>query len=69
MKPEDVEGMLPKVKLYGGKANVEQLGGVAAKAATRAGGVLQATKVNDTLVDVGTIFDPSYVAAILASAK
>ena len=69
MKPEDVEGLLPKVKLYGGKANAEQLGGVAAKAARELAAFFKQRKVNETLVDAGTIFDPSYVAAILASAK
>jgi len=61
MKPDDVEKLLPKVKLYGLKANLDQLGGGAAAPAKELAGFFKARKVNATDVDTGKIFDAGYL--------
>jgi NitT/TauT family transport system substrate-binding protein len=61
MKAEDIEKLLPKVKLYGKKGNLEQLGGAAAGPAKDLAGFFKARKVNDTVVDTSGIFDASYL--------
>jgi hypothetical protein len=47
--------MLPKVNLYSGKKNLEVLAGPAAKASAQVAQFFKDKKVNDTLVDVGSI--------------
>jgi NitT/TauT family transport system substrate-binding protein len=61
MKPEDVEGMLPKVKLYGRDGNLKQLGGAAASVAKDLAAFFKERKVNDGLVDTSVLFDPSFL--------
>jgi NitT/TauT family transport system substrate-binding protein len=61
MKPDDVEKLLPKVKLYGRAGNLEQLGGGAAGTAKELAAFFKARKVNGGLVDTTTIFDASYI--------
>jgi NitT/TauT family transport system substrate-binding protein len=61
MKPEDVEGLLPKVKLYGLKANLEQLGGGALKTTKDLSAFFKARKVNDSDVDPATVYDSSFL--------
>ncbi len=60
-KPEEVKAMLPKVNLYSGKKNLEVLAGPAAKASAQVAQFFKDKKVNDTLVDVGAIYDASYL--------
>jgi NitT/TauT family transport system substrate-binding protein len=61
MKPEDVEKLLPKVKLYGKRGNLEALGGGAAAPAKELAGFFKARKVNEGLVDTSAVFDSSYL--------
>ena len=61
MKPEDVEGMLPKVKLYGLKGNIEELDGGALGPAKDLAAFFKDRKVNDGIVDAATVFDSSYL--------
>lgn len=61
MKPEDVEKLLPKVKLYGLKGNLDQLGGGAAPPAKELAGFFKARKVNSSVVDTSKLFDASYL--------
>jgi NitT/TauT family transport system substrate-binding protein len=60
-KPDEVKAMLPKVNLYGGKKNLEVLAGPAAKASAQVAQFFKDKKVNDTLVDVGAIYDASFL--------
>ncbi len=60
-KPDEVKAMLPKVNLYSGKKNLEVLAGPAAKASAQVAQFFKDKKVNDTLVDVGSIYDASYL--------
>jgi NitT/TauT family transport system substrate-binding protein len=61
MKPEDVEKLLPKVKLYGRAGNLAQLGGAAAGTAKELAAFFKDHKVNGGLVDTSNIFDASYL--------
>jgi NitT/TauT family transport system substrate-binding protein len=60
-KPEEVKAMLPKVTLYSGKKNLEVLSGPAAKATAPVAKFFKDKKVNDTLVDVSTLYDASFL--------
>ena len=55
MKPADVEKLLPKVKLYGLKGNLDQLGGGATPPAKELAAFFKARKVNSTDVDTGKV--------------
>ncbi len=61
MKPEDIEGLLPKVKLYGLEENIQQLEGGALSPAKDLADFFKARKVNDSVVDAATIFDSSFL--------
>ena len=61
MKPEDIEGLLPKVKLYGRTGNLEQMKGAAAPVAKDLATFFRDRKVNDAVVDTGALFDPSFL--------
>jgi NitT/TauT family transport system substrate-binding protein len=60
-KPEEVKAMLPKVNLYSGKKNLEVMAGPAAKASLPVARFFKDKKVNETLVDVNTLYDASYL--------
>jgi NitT/TauT family transport system substrate-binding protein len=60
-KPDEVKAMLPKVKLYSDKANLEVMSGPAAKASAQVAKFFKDKKVNDTLVDVTTLYDASFL--------
>jgi NitT/TauT family transport system substrate-binding protein len=60
-KPDEVKAMLPKVNLYSAKKNLEVLNGPAAKASAQIAQFFKDKKVNDTLVDVGSLYDASYL--------
>jgi NitT/TauT family transport system substrate-binding protein len=59
--PEEVKAMLPKVNLYSRKKNAEVLGGPAQEATKLVAKFFKDKKVNDTLVDVNTVYDASFV--------
>lgn len=61
MKPEEVEGLLPKVKLYGLKANIAELEGGAMKTTKDLATFFKDRKVNDKMVDANTVYDSSYL--------
>ena len=63
---DEVLGMIPKVKLYGAAANHEQMGGKdkpgpAVAVAKELGTFFKQQKVNETMVDPATVFDPSFL--------
>jgi NitT/TauT family transport system substrate-binding protein len=60
-KPEEIVAMLPKVNLYSPKKNLEIMAGPAAKASAQVAQFFKDKKVNDTLVDVNTLYDASYL--------
>jgi NitT/TauT family transport system substrate-binding protein len=60
-KPEEVTAMLPKVDLYSPKKNLEIMAGPAAKASAQVAKFFKDKKVNDTLVDVNTLYDASFL--------
>jgi NitT/TauT family transport system substrate-binding protein len=60
-KPEEILGMLPKVKLYGKAANVEQVKTTASTSAKELAQFFKDAKVNDTLVDTSALYDLSYL--------
>jgi ABC-type nitrate/sulfonate/bicarbonate transport system substrate-binding protein len=60
-KPEEVIAMLPKVDLYSPKKNLEIMAGPAAKATAQVAKFFKDKKVNDTLVDVNTLYDASFL--------
>jgi NitT/TauT family transport system substrate-binding protein len=60
-KPDEVKAMLPKVNLYSGKKNLEILAGPAAKASAQVAQFFKDKKVNDTLVDTGSIYDATFL--------
>jgi ABC-type nitrate/sulfonate/bicarbonate transport system substrate-binding protein len=60
-KPEEVKAMLPKVNLYGLQKNIEVMRGPAAEATLQVAKFFQAKKVNDTLVDVKSLYDASFL--------
>lgn len=61
MKAEDIEGLLPKVKLYGREANITQMSGAAAPVAVDLAKFFHGRKATDALVDTAKIFDPSFI--------
>jgi NitT/TauT family transport system substrate-binding protein len=60
-KPDEVKAMLPKVLLYSPKQNAEVMGGPAALATAQVAKFFKDKKVNDTLVDVTKLYDPSFL--------
>jgi NitT/TauT family transport system substrate-binding protein len=60
-KPEDVKAMLPKVLLYGRAKNVEVMSGPAIEATKVVAKFFKDQKVNDTLVDVGALYDSTFL--------
>jgi NitT/TauT family transport system substrate-binding protein len=60
-KPEEVKAMLPKVRLYSPKQNLEVMNGPAAKATAQVAQFFKDKKVNDTLVDVSKMYDASFL--------
>jgi NitT/TauT family transport system substrate-binding protein len=61
MKAADIEGMIPKVKLYGLAGNLDELGGDALPPAKDLAVFFHDKKVNDTIVDVSNLYDPSFL--------
>lgn len=59
MKPEDIQAMLPKVKLYGKAENLAAMSGGALPVARDLAAFFHERKVNDGIVDVTTLFDTS----------
>jgi NitT/TauT family transport system substrate-binding protein len=59
--PEEVKAMLPKVNLYGPQKNLEVMRGPAAEATLQVAKFFKDKKVNDTLVDVKTLYDASFL--------
>lgn len=62
LKPAEVVAMIPKVKLYGAAANISQMKGPAVTAAKELAVFFKDVKVNDSVVDVSSLYDPSYLA-------
>ncbi len=60
-KPDEVKAMLPKVMLYSPAKNAEVMGGPAATATAVVAKFFKDKKVNDTLVDVSKLYDPSFL--------
>jgi NitT/TauT family transport system substrate-binding protein len=60
-KPDEVKAMLPKVNLYGLAKNLEMMAGPAAEATKAVAKFFKDHKVNDTVVDVSTLYDASYL--------
>jgi NitT/TauT family transport system substrate-binding protein len=60
-KPDEVKAMLPKVLLYSPAQNLEVMGGPAAAATAQVARFFKDKKVNETLVDVSKMYDPSYL--------
>jgi len=65
-KPEEVAAMLPKVALYSPEQNLAVMGepgkpSPAAEASKQVAEFFKKKKVNDTLVDVGRLFDSSFL--------
>jgi NitT/TauT family transport system substrate-binding protein len=60
-KPDEVKAMLPKVKLYSPKQNLEVMAGPAASATAQVAQFFKDKKVNETLVDVSHLYDPSFL--------
>lgn len=61
MKPEDIVGLLPKVKLYGHTENIAQMEGPAVPAAADLAKFFHEGKVNDGVVDVSKLFDTAFL--------
>jgi NitT/TauT family transport system substrate-binding protein len=61
MKAADIAAMIPKVKLYGLAGNLAELGGDALPPAKDLAIFFHDKKVNDTIVDVSNIYDPSFL--------
>jgi NitT/TauT family transport system substrate-binding protein len=61
LKPEEVLGMLPKVKLYGAPDNVAQMKGPAIEVGKELALFFKEVKVNDGVVDTSNIFNPSFI--------
>ena len=61
MKPDEVKAMLPKVMLYSPAKNAEVMAGPAAAATAQVATFFKEKKVNDTLVDVGKLYDASFL--------
>ncbi len=61
MKPADIEGLLPKVKLYGKEDNLKEMGGGALPTTKKLAAFFQENKVNSGLVDASTVFDSSFL--------
>jgi NitT/TauT family transport system substrate-binding protein len=59
--PDEVKAMLPKVNLYGPAKNVEVMGGSAPDASRQVAKFFKDHKVNDTLVDVTSLYDASFL--------
>jgi len=53
--------MLPKVLLYSPARNVEVMNGPAAAATSQVAKFFKDKKVNETLVDVSKLYDPSFL--------
>ena len=60
-KPDEVKAMLPKVKLYSPKQNLEVMAGPAPTASSQVAKFFKDKKVNETLVDVSHLYDPSFL--------
>jgi NitT/TauT family transport system substrate-binding protein len=60
LTPEEVLDMLPKVALYGAAANVNQMKGPALTSAKELAAFFKDVKVNETVVDVTALYDPSF---------
>jgi NitT/TauT family transport system substrate-binding protein len=60
-KPEEVKAMLPKVLLYSPSKNLEVMKGPAVAATAQVAKFFKDKKVNETLVDVTTLYDPSFL--------
>jgi NitT/TauT family transport system substrate-binding protein len=60
-KPDEVKAMLPKVDLYGPDKNLAVMAGPAAEATKQVAKFFKDQKVNDTLVDVSSLYDPSFL--------
>jgi NitT/TauT family transport system substrate-binding protein len=60
-KPEEVKAMLPKVMLYSPKQNLEVMAGPAPTASSQVAKFFKDKKVNETLVDVSHLYDPSFL--------
>jgi NitT/TauT family transport system substrate-binding protein len=61
MKAPDIEAMIPKVKLYGLAGNLAELGGDALPPAKDLAIFFHDKKVNDSIVDVSKVYDPSFL--------
>ncbi|MBE2214229.1 MAG: ABC transporter substrate-binding protein [Opitutaceae bacterium] len=61
MKPEDIEAMLPKVKLYGKAENIAAMTGGALPVARDLATFFHERKVNDSVIDVSALFDVSII--------
>ena len=59
--PEEVLGMLPKVKLHDKAGNFEQVKTTAASSAKDLAMFFKEVKVNETLVDTSDLYDLSYL--------
>jgi len=53
--------MLPKVMLYSPKQNLEVMAGPAPSASAQVAKFFKEKKVNETLVDVSHLYDPSFL--------
>ena len=60
-KPDEVKAMLPKVLLYSPAKNIEVMNGPAAAATLQVAKFFKDKKVNETLVDVSKLYDPSFL--------
>jgi len=60
-KPDEVKAMLPKVMLYSPKQNLEVMAGPAPTASLQVAKFFKDKKVNETLVDVSKLYDPSFL--------
>jgi NitT/TauT family transport system substrate-binding protein len=60
-KPDEVKAMLPKVMLYSPKQNLEVMAGPAPTASLQVAKFFKDKKVNETLVDVSHLYDPSFL--------
>lgn len=60
-KPDEVKAMLPKVMLYSPAKNLEVMAGPAAEATKQVAKFFKDQKVNDTIVDVTNMYDPSFL--------
>ena len=61
-KPDEVKAMLPKVALYSPAKNIEVMdSGAAAKASAEVAAFFKAKNVTESLVDVKSLYDASYL--------